>query len=52
MAPLQPRCPAPASSGYPNTAKAQEDDLKSDLINMIETVKEEMKKPLKENTAN
>jgi BMFP domain-containing protein YqiC len=37
-----------ASPGYPNINKAQENDLKSNLIKMIETFKGEMNKSLKE----
>ena len=37
-----------ASSGYPNTIKAQENDLKSNLMNMIDAFKEEINKCLKE----
>ena len=36
------------SSRYPNTAGALEDDLKSNLMEPIETFKEETHKPLKE----
>ena len=38
----------PASPGYPNTHGTQENDLKSNLMKMIETFKEEMNKSLKE----
>ena len=34
--------------GYPNTAKTQENDLKSSLVKMIEAFKEEMNKAFKE----
>jgi hypothetical protein len=34
--------------GYPNTTETQENDLKPNFINMIETFKEEMNKSLKE----
>ena len=37
-----------ASPGHPNTAEAQENDLQSNLIKMIEAFKEETNKSLKE----
>jgi hypothetical protein len=37
-----------ASPGYPNTAEAQANDLKSNFIMMIEPFKDEMNKFLKE----
>ena len=37
-----------AGTGNPNTTKAQENDLKSNLIKMIEAFKEEVNKSLKE----
>jgi hypothetical protein len=40
--------PITANSGYRNTIKVQENDLKSNLIKMIEAFKEEMSKSLKE----
>jgi hypothetical protein len=40
--------PTTANSGCPNATKAQENDLTSDFIKMIEAFKEEMNKPLKE----
>ena len=36
------RYPITASLGYSNTAEAQENDLKSNLIKMIEAFKEEI----------
>ena len=39
--------PITANSGYRNTIKVQENDLKSNLIKMIEAFKEEMNKSLK-----
>ena len=36
--------PSTANLGYPNTTKAQENDLKSNLIKMIEAFKEETNK--------
>jgi hypothetical protein len=48
MTPLEHRSPITASPGYLNTAKAQENYLKCNLIKMIETFKEKMKKYLKE----
>ena len=42
MAPAEPRYPTTATPGYPNTAKAQEDGLKSNLIKMMEAFKEEI----------
>ena len=40
--------PMTASPGYPNTVEAQENDLKSNLMKMIEAFKGEMNKSLKE----
>jgi hypothetical protein len=37
-----------ASPRYPNIDKAQENDIKSCLIKMIEAFKDEINKPLKE----
>jgi hypothetical protein len=37
----EPSCPTTASSGYPNTPEAQENDLKSDLMKMLKTFKKE-----------
>lgn len=37
-----------ARSGYPNTTKAQENDLKSIVRKMIEAFKEKMNKSIKE----
>jgi hypothetical protein len=42
MACLWQNLPTTASPGYPNTMEAQENHLKSNLIKMIEVVKEEM----------
>ena len=49
MASPETSYPATASPGYPNIAKVQ-DDLKSNLIKMIEAYREEIYKSLKENT--
>ena len=48
MAPSEPRYASTAKPGYPNKTKAQEEDLKSNLIMMIEVFKEKMNKSLKE----
>jgi hypothetical protein len=40
--------PTTASPGYPNTTKAQENDLKYNFIKMAEAFKEEMNESLKE----
>ena len=40
--------PKTSSPGYPNTIKAQENDLKSKVIRMVEAFKEETNKSLKE----
>lgn len=48
MSPLEPSHPNTASLKYSNTAKAQEDDLKSNFMVMIEIIKEETKNFLKE----
>ena len=40
--------PTTASSGYPNTTKERENDLKSNLIEMTDAFKEEMNKSLGE----
>ena len=45
---LEPIYPATASPGYLNTAKAQEDDHKSNIINTLEAFKEEINISLKE----
>ena len=47
MAPPESSYPA-TSPGYPNETEAQEDDLKSNHIKMIEAIKEEMNKFLME----
>ena len=44
MAPPEPSYWATGSPKYPSTAKAQEDDLKFNLIKMIEAFKQEIKK--------
>jgi hypothetical protein len=41
-------CHTTASTGYPNTTKAQENDLKPNLIKKIQAFKEEMNTYLKE----
>ena len=44
--------PTTSSPGYPNTAEAQENDLKSNLMKMIEDLGEEILKILKETQEN
>lgn len=44
----EPNYPAITSLEYPNTAKAQEDCLKSNITDKIETCKEDMNESLKE----
>jgi hypothetical protein len=44
----EPSYPTTASLGYSNTTKAQENDLKSKVIRMVEAFKEETNKSLKE----
>ena len=44
MAPPEPSYWTTPSPKYPSTAKAQEDDLKFNLIKMIEAFKQEIKK--------
>jgi hypothetical protein len=48
MIPSEHSSSATASAGYPNTIKAQENDLKSSLIKMLKAFKEEMDKSIKE----
>ena len=48
MTPSKHSYPTTASLRYPNTAEAQENDLKSNLIKMIEAFKEEINKSRKE----
>jgi hypothetical protein len=48
MAPLKPNYPATENPGYLKETETQEDDLKSNLINMIEVFTEQMSKFLKE----
>jgi hypothetical protein len=47
-APTEPSYPITASPGYFNTTEAQENDLKSNLVKMIESFEDEMNKSLKE----
>jgi hypothetical protein len=47
MMPLEYSFPTKASSRYPNTTKAQENDHKSDHIKMLEVFKEETNKSIK-----
>ena len=47
MAPPEPSYPATASPGYPNPVKALEDDLKSNLVKVIEALKEGINESLK-----
>jgi hypothetical protein len=44
VVPSEPSSPMTASSGYPNTATEQDNDLKSHLTKMIEAFKEEIYK--------
>ena len=48
MAPTEHSYPTVASSGFSNTAEAQEGDLKFNFIKMSEAVREEMNKSIKE----
>ena len=48
MAPPKPSYSPTASPRYPKETEAQEEDLKSNLIKMIEAFKEDMIKTLKE----
>jgi hypothetical protein len=48
MVPPDPSYPPITNPEYPNETEAQEKDLKSNLIKMIEAFKEDMDKPLKE----
>jgi hypothetical protein len=43
MAPPEPSCSATENPGYPNKIDAQQNDLKSNLMKMIEAVKKDMK---------
>jgi hypothetical protein len=43
---LTDHLPTTASPGYSNTAEAQENDLKTNLMTMTEALKEEMNKYL------
>jgi hypothetical protein len=48
VSPLEPSYPATAGSEYSNIAEAQEKDIKTAFMNMIEVFKDEMNKsPLK-----
>lgn len=42
MIPSEEKYPTIASPGYSNTTEAQENDLKSNFINMTDTLKEEI----------
>lgn len=44
MAPPEHSYTTTASPGYPNTTEAEENDVKANLIKIIETFKEEMNK--------
>lgn len=44
----EPSCPTTASPEYPNTAEAQENDLKTNSMMMLDVLKEEMKNSRKE----
>ena len=48
MIPPEPNCPSSASAGNSNTAEAQENYLKSNLMKIIVALKEEMNMFLKE----
>jgi len=48
MTPSEHKYPTIANPGYPNTTKEQGNDLKSNLVKMIEAFKEEMYKSFKE----
>lgn len=48
MIPSEHKYPIIANPGYPNTTKEQGNDLKSNLVKMIEAFKEEMYKSFKE----
>lgn len=48
MAPSEHSYLTTATPGYPNTTQAQENDLKSNLIMIIDTFKEEINKSFKE----
>lgn len=48
MAPPEHNYPSTANARYPKETEAQEEDLKSNLINIIEVFKEDMDKSLKE----
>jgi hypothetical protein len=48
MEPSKQSYPTILSTEYPNTMKAQEDDLKSSLIKMIDGFNEKMNKSFKE----
>ena len=52
ITPPEPRYPAIENLAYPNKFEAQENDLKSNLINMIESVKEVMNKSPQETQEN
>jgi hypothetical protein len=44
----EPSTPTTTSTGYPNTHEKQDNDLKSDLMKVIEAFREDIKKPHKE----
>jgi hypothetical protein len=48
MTPSEHYFPTTANPGYPNTIKAQENDLKSNLTKMKDTFKEKINKSLNE----
>ena len=48
MSPPKPRNPTIASPDYFNTAEAQENDLKTNFMKMINVLKEKMNKSFKE----
>ena len=48
MAPLEPSYLTIASPGYSNAAEAQENDLKTNFVEMIEVFKVEINKHIKE----
>ena len=47
-APPEPSYPVTTNPGYPNETEAQEEDLESNFIKMIEAPKEDMNKCIKE----
>jgi phosphate uptake regulator len=52
LAPLDTSSPTTASSRYPNTVEEPDSDLKSHLMKMIETLKEDINNSLKKTQEN